>query len=142
MCSTKEERQRFWKPSHLRKRAQGRFRGTDCGEHCGKGGHPSPESIYLLPDHYAPEASAPVWWCDMVIHGHSVWRYALAAAERLDQGGLLVSLKEADALSEAGASWRRTDPLLCVLDEACEPQARRQRSLASILTGAPKFETA
>jgi hypothetical protein len=133
MRSSKEERQRFWRPVHLRQRAEGRFRGTDYGEHCGKGGHPSPEGIYLLPDHYAPEASAPFWWCDMAIHAHSVWSYSVAGAQRLGKGDVLDSLEEADAMSEAEARWREADPLLDVLDEACERQARRRGSLSSIL---------
>lgn len=135
MRSSKEERQRFWRPAHLRERAAGRFRGTDYGEHCGKGGHPSPEGIYLLPGHYAPEASGPLWFCDMVIHGSSVWSYSLAAAKRLEAGDLLESLDEAEALSEAEIRWRHIDPFLDVLQEACTRQARRRGSLASILAG-------
>lgn len=133
MRSSKEERQRFWRPVHLRERAGGRFRGTDYGEHCGKGGHPSPEGIHLLPDHYSPEASAPLWWCDMAIHAHSVWSYSVEAAQRLGHGDVLDSLEEADALVKAEAQWRAADRFLDVLDEARERQARRRNSLASIL---------
>jgi hypothetical protein len=135
MRSSKDERQELWQPRHLRARADGRFRGVDYGLHCGKGGHPSPEGIYLLPDHYSPDASAPLWWCDMAIHGHSVWSYALAAAERLGQGDVLSSLEEASALSEVEGRWRNEDPFIELMDEACARQARRRGGLAGILLG-------
>jgi hypothetical protein len=106
MRSSKEERQEIWQPRHIRTRANGRFRGADYGLHCGKGGHPSPEGLYLLPDHYAPDASAPFWWSDMVIHGHSVWRYSLSAAEKLGQEDALSSLDEAQELEEIERRWR------------------------------------
>ncbi len=112
MRSSRKERQRFWKPARIRERAGSRFRGVDYWEHCGKGGHPSPEGIYLLPDHYAPEASASFWWCDMAIHGHSVWRYALAAVKQLGQEDVLTSLNEANALQEAETRWRDEDPFI------------------------------
>lgn len=83
MRSDKAERRKFWQPIRIRERAGGRFRGLDYAEHCGKGGHPSPEGIYLLPDHQAPEASAAFWWCDLAVHGDSVWRCAGSASRGL-----------------------------------------------------------
>jgi hypothetical protein len=68
MQSTKEQRQQLWQPRHLRERAGGRFRGSDYGQHCGRGGHPSPEGLTLLPDHSAPEVKPAIWWCDMAMH--------------------------------------------------------------------------
>lgn len=112
MRSSKDERQRIWKPAHIRERAGSRFRGLDYSEHCGKGGHPSPEGIHLLPDHSSPEASASFWWCDMAIHGHSVWRYAVAAAERLDQYDTLMSIDKKNDLERAARRWRDEDPFV------------------------------
>lgn len=117
MRSTKKERHHFWRPSHIRERAGGRFRGTDYADHCGKGGHPSPEGIYLLPDHYRPDASTAVWWCDLVIHGTSVWRYASAAAASLGHGEVFTSLAETEGLSEAERRWRESDPFMPIMDE-------------------------
>lgn len=133
MRSSKEERQRLWRPVHLRERAGGRFRATDYGEHCGKGGHPSPEGIHLLPDHYTPEASTPLWWCDMVIHAHSVWDYSVAAAKKLGQGDALETMDEAGKLDEAVTRWRATDRFLDVMDKVQERQARRGGGLSRII---------
>jgi hypothetical protein len=132
MRSSKEERQRFWRPVHLRERADGRFRGVDYGEHCGKGGHPSPEGIYLLPDHYAPEASAQFWWCDMAIHGQSVWGYSLDAAERLGQKDVLTSLREADALFRAQDRWKEEDSFLDIVARQGRPRGGLVRILAEL----------
>jgi len=112
MRSTKEERQRLWKPGHIRERADGRFRGVDYGEHCGKGGHPSPEGIYLLPDHSAPEASASFWLCDMAIHGHSVWKYALSASRQLDHDDTLLAVDRNHDLECTARRWRDKDPFV------------------------------
>jgi hypothetical protein len=124
MRSSKEERQRLWQPRHLRERAGGRFRGADYGQHCGRGGHPSPEGLTLLPDHSAPEVIAPIWWCDMAMHGLSVWRYALEAATKLDEKHALASLGEAEALTKAEERWRKEDPLIALLDAAREMLGR------------------
>jgi hypothetical protein len=129
MRSSKKERQRFWRPGHIRERAEGRFRGVDYADHCGKGGHPSPEGIYLLPDHYRPDASAAVWWCDMVIHAMSVWRYALAAAETLGHADALASLAEAEGLSETERRWRESDPFLAIMEDL-----RRRQSPGPLVT--------
>lgn len=48
----------------------------------------------------------------MAIHGHSVWRYALAAAKQLGQEDVLTSLNEANALQNAETSWRDEDPFI------------------------------
>jgi hypothetical protein len=131
MRSSKDERRELWQPGHIRARADGRFRGADYGLHCGKGGHPSPEGRYLLPDHQAPDASAPLWFSDMVIHGHSVWRYSLNAAEKLGQDDALASLEEAQELAEVEGRWRDRDPFLDMLKRRSPPRG----GLASILLG-------
>jgi hypothetical protein len=131
MRSSKEERQELWQPRHIRARAEGRFRGFDYGLHCGKGGHPSPEGIFLLPDHFAPDASAPLWHCDMVIHGHSVWRYALGAAKKLDWEDALASLEEGQVLSQSEQKWRKADPFMELLRRRTRPRG----GLAGILLG-------
>jgi hypothetical protein len=112
MRSDKAERDKFWKPVRIRERADGRFRGIDYGEHCGKGGHPSPEGIYLLPHHRAPEASPGFWWCDLAIHGDSVWRYARSAAAKLDREDVLAEIEEEADLGAARRRWRDGDPFL------------------------------
>jgi hypothetical protein len=110
--STKEERQRFWQPRHLREHAGGRFRGSDYGEHCGKGGHPSPEGAVLLPGHKHPIASAGIWWCDMAMHGLSIWRYTTDAAQKLGYGEEVGKLEEVQAVTSTERNWREGDELL------------------------------
>jgi hypothetical protein len=131
MRSSKEERREMWQPRHIRERAGGRFRGADYGLHCGKGGHPSPEGIQLLPGHNSPDASAELWLSDMVIHGHSVWRYSLSAAEKLGDDEVLISLDEAGALAETEERWREDDPFLAILRRRTRPRS----PLAEILLG-------
>lgn len=131
MRSSPQERREMWQPRHLRERADGRFRGVDYGLHCGQGGHPSPEGICLLPEHYSPEASAELWFADMVIHGHSVWRYALAAAEKLEYAETLDSLEEARELAAVEERWREADPFLDLMRRRSRPRS----PLAEILLG-------
>lgn len=131
MRSSKGERQEMWQPRHIRERAEGRFRGVDYGLHCGKGGHPSPEGIHLLPGHYTADASEPLWFSDMVIHGHSVWDYSQSAAERLGQADVLGSLDEVRELAEIESRWRELDPFLAILRR----HTQRRSPLAEILLG-------
>jgi hypothetical protein len=112
MRSDKTERRKFWQPIRIRERADGRFRGIDYAEHCGKGGHPSPEGIYLLPDHRAPEASAAFWRCDLAIHGHSVWRYARVASAKLGSEDSLRAIEDRTDLRGAECRWKDEDPFL------------------------------
>lgn len=116
MRSSKEDRQKFWRPHHLRERAEGRFRGSDYGRHCGYGGHPSPEGISLLPDHSAPESLAPVWSCDLILHGLSVWHYTLVAVDKFGYQDQFADLDSAKVVSDAENRWRENDPLIGQLD--------------------------
>lgn len=116
MRSSKEDRQRFWQPRHIRERADGRFRGSDYGEHCGRGGHPSPEGAALLPDHSSSVGLAPLWWYDMVSHGLSVWSYSVAAGGKLGYADQLASIDEQVDLTAAKERWRKEDPLIGALE--------------------------
>ena len=100
-------------------------RGKDYGEHCGKGGHPSPEGIHLLPDHRSPEASAAFWWCDLAIHGSSVWSYSLAAAKRLEIDGMLAEIEPAQSLVALEREWRDRDPFLAIARRLEPPRRAR-----------------
>lgn len=124
MRSSKEERLDLWQPKHIRSRPGSRFRGSDYGLHCGRGGHPSPEGLSLLPDHSAPDAANRLLFCDAVIHGNSVWDHALIAARKLGHEDAMSSLGEARLLSEARRQWRASDPFLPLLD-ALDPSRRR-----------------
>lgn len=132
MRSSKEERQEMWQPRHVRERSDGRFRGVDYGLHCGKGGHPSPEGLHLLPDHFAPEASTQLLFCDMAIHGHSVWCYALSAAGKLGYGDTLTQLEEARAVAQTEERWRGGDPFVAMLQRLGPPRAPLAETLMGL----------
>jgi hypothetical protein len=117
--STREERLRFWQPRHIRKRADGRFRGIDYELHCEKGGHPSPEGNRLLPTHSGGEPDFFAW-NDLAFHGQSAWGYTLAAADRLESGDEIRMLSEAQSLFAAEERRRSCDPLIPLLAEAQE----------------------
>jgi hypothetical protein len=107
--SSPKTRREMWQPRHLRERSQGRFRATDYGRHCEKGGHPTPDAMTLLPGHAAQQHSG-FWWFDLATHGVSTWNYAVAGADRLGYGDL--TGKAADTgLPDVVARWRHDDPL-------------------------------
>lgn len=81
--SSHEERLRMWQPRHLRDRSGGRFRGKDYQDHCEKGGHPTPEARFLLPDHSVRLPGDAVL-VEIVVHGVSCWDYFVAAIVELD----------------------------------------------------------
>jgi hypothetical protein len=122
MRSDKAERRQFWQPMRIRERSEGRFRGVDYASHCGRGGHPSPEGINLLPDHQAPDASPAFWWCDLAIHGHSVWRYALLAAGKLGNEGSLLAIEREGDLAGAEGRWRTVDPFIEICRRLTPPK--------------------
>jgi hypothetical protein len=109
--SSREERMRFWRPSHIRKRAGGRFRGLDYSLHCEAGGHPTPEGNGLLPG--GPRVESDFFaWNDLIFHGLSVWDYALSAADRFEYGNEIRALPEAESLRAARERREASDPLL------------------------------
>jgi hypothetical protein len=61
MRSSRDERLDCWQPRHLRGRSAGRFRAEDYHRHCEIGGHPTPASLQLLPDHKAYESTSYGW---------------------------------------------------------------------------------
>lgn len=128
MRSSKAERQKIWQPRHLRERAVGRFRGSDYGEHCGRGGHPSPEGVVLLPEHSAPDSIGAIWAYDLLVHGLSVWEYSLEGAAKLGYGKELSALPEAKAVSVAEERWRGGDPLVAELPKVPSLDDGRPRS--------------
>lgn len=108
--STREERRELWQPRHLRARSDGRFRSADYGQHCDRGGHPTPDAMPLLPDHQRRQ-SAALWWFDLASHGVSAWEYAVEGADHLGYGDELRSAASTHGLRETIACWKHDDPL-------------------------------
>lgn len=115
--SDREERLRLWQPGHVRKRAEGRFRGSDYALHCEAGGHPTPEGNRLLrsTDQKEPDFFA---WNELLFHGLSAWDYTLAAADRLGYGGEIRALPEAESLAVSREKRQAEDPLIAALAAA------------------------
>jgi len=66
----------------------------------------------LLPGHNHPIASAAIWWCDMAMHGLSIWRYTADAAQELGYGEGINKLDEVQAIAATERTWREGDELL------------------------------
>lgn len=108
--SSTEERQNLWKPGHLRRRSNGRFRSTDYAMHCNQGGHPTPDAMRLLPDHGA-RAHLGWWWYDLAVHGVSAWRYLEVAIERFDWASPMSERPRVEPLLKLIEEWNQNDPL-------------------------------
>ena len=105
----------LFRPYQLREQSGGLFRHGDYSHHCGKGGHPSPEGLFLLPGHPGgpPEA---VFRCDMNLHGLNIWDFAVEAAGRLGHAEVLGPIGESSSLNEVRGRWRDEDDLIVILD--------------------------
>lgn len=117
--STRDERMKLWQPKRLRERSRGRFRATDYGRHCDRGGHPTPDAMALLPDHSRRD-SPSLWRFDLITHTASAWEYLEVALDKLEWGDQLASLECALTVRSAIESWRESDPLHEFLAEAQE----------------------
>jgi hypothetical protein len=81
--SSRQERLDMWQPRHLRGRSGSQFRGKDYSLHCERGGHPTPDARYLLPDH-SIRLSANAILVEIAMHGVSCWDYFAGAIVELD----------------------------------------------------------
>ena len=107
--STPDERRARWQPRHLRSRSRERFPGSDYGEHCEFGGHPTPKGVRALID--TRPIIKEVLLDDAARHGVSIWEYAVAAvrgSEVLDPDRG-VPRQQVEAVAAAAASWRSCD---------------------------------
>jgi hypothetical protein len=112
--SSKQERLQRWQPRHLRERSAGRFRGSDYGEHCEYGGHPTPEGCRTLLA--ADDVQREILLYEVLHHGWSAWQYLLLAVVQhaLREGAdpkHLVPDALARAGAEAEAAWRAVERL-------------------------------
>jgi hypothetical protein len=108
--STPNDRMKMWQPRHIRKRSDGRFRGSDYSGHCERGGHPTPTALSLLPDHSARESGA-LWWFDLASHGVSVWRYIPDAVSNLGWADHVPEAATKAAVSRDIERWEARDEL-------------------------------
>jgi len=76
--STREEREKFFKPSKLRKAAGDHFRSADYSFHCELGGHPVPGSWRLL---NGAEATGQLMLSDCLSHSTHIWNHFVGWAK-------------------------------------------------------------
>lgn len=107
--SSRQERLKLWQPRHLRERADGRFRAPDYAAHCDAGGHPTPHSATLLRDHSMRQPSG-IWWNDLAGHALGIWRYAVAAAKRLEVDQVALARVDTARVDTCVEVWHRDDP--------------------------------
>lgn len=114
MRSDKDERLARWQPRHIRKRSGGRFRASDYGSHCDRGGHPTPNSTALLSGH--SNESLAMWWVDLAHHALSTWEYGIVAAPKLevDYTDQLTDIAKRNDLQAAITAWRERDKLVAL----------------------------
>ena len=115
--ATREDRQPFWQPRHLRDRSKGRFRAADYGRHCEIGGHPSPEARVLLPDHNEQLPTA-WWWLELATHALSTWEYVLEGAVRTGYSEPVRSVASRHDIGKMADSWRELDRLAFIARQA------------------------
>jgi hypothetical protein len=110
--SSPEERQKIWQPRHIRSRSDGRFRGKGYHLHCERGGHPTPDARFLLPDHSVRLAGNAIW-VEIAVHGISCWDYFVEAIVELDHAEWYAEnvpkRKSVRDFHEARAKWMDVD---------------------------------
>jgi hypothetical protein len=79
MRADRNQRRKFWSPSELRKRSDGRYLSKDYWDHCDRGGHPTRDALPLLPDHNSPPPA--FLWADLAGHLYSIWSSVVRAVE-------------------------------------------------------------
>jgi hypothetical protein len=112
--SSKQDRLQRWQPRHLRERSAGRFRGSDYGEHCEYGGHPTPDGCRTLLT--ADDVQREILLYEVLHHGWSTWQYLLlAVVQHAVRTGAdpkqLVADSLARAADHAEAEWRAVERL-------------------------------
>jgi hypothetical protein len=105
--SNKKERELFFKPSKLRKAAEGKFRGEDYGHHCELGGHPVPTGSVLLNN--TPEYSQ-LLLSDLLGHTGRIWDHFVGWAKNQDFGNPILS--RTPLMLEKFMLWKHLDPLV------------------------------
>lgn len=113
--SDRSERHAFWAPRHLRERSGGRFPARDYSHHCDLGGHPTPDSRRLLPDH--ENDPVVLWWVDLALHSASIWNHVKSALAALNNEDLLARIDGETGPSHAVARWRDSDRLLILAEQ-------------------------
>jgi len=110
--SISEDRRRMWQPRHLRERSGDRFRGKDYQLHCERGGHPTPDARFLLPDHSVRLSSSAVL-VEIAVHGVSCWDYFVEAIVELDHAEWYAEnvpkRRSVSEFHEARAQWVELD---------------------------------
>jgi hypothetical protein len=82
--STKDERERDWKPSRIYRDLENEYRQKDYSRHCELGGHPTPAGANLAGGVAVHRAGAGLL-CDLIGRTQDAWSHFCAAVELVDQ---------------------------------------------------------
>jgi hypothetical protein len=104
--SNEQERQDFFKPSKLRRAAQGRFRSKDYGYHCELGGHPVPMAAILFSN--SPTTSQ-LLLSDSLGHAGRIWDHIVGWAQFRNETVILEQIPE---MSSKFSEWKSKDLLV------------------------------
>ncbi len=89
--ATPDELRKWWNPSAMRAKSQGRFEDREYWGHCELGGHPVPGGARLLKNRQSP-LDRRYLWIDLASHLGRVWADVefcfeqFGYSERLDEG--------------------------------------------------------
>jgi hypothetical protein len=110
--STREERERNWKPSRIYRDAENDYRQKDYSGHCELGGHPTPVGAEIAAGVRSDIAEASLL-CDLINHLRDSWTHILKAIEKVEQRYPHLAPLAADGsvanVEEAVVSWRTRD---------------------------------
>ncbi|OBH41476.1 hypothetical protein [Mycobacterium mantenii] len=110
--STKDERERFWKPSNIYRDVENDYRQKDYSGHCELAGHPTPAGANLAGGVRLDRARASLL-CDLIGHAREAWSHLLSSVEQIDQAhqvdgaSSLVRLRK--QFDDALAQWSATE---------------------------------
>lgn len=125
MHADRNQRRKFWSPGELRKRSGGRYLSADYWDHCDRGGHPTRDSLPLLPDHKQPHRA--FFWADLAGHLYSIWSNVVRAVE-VRGDGLSDEVRVVfPSIAEATAIWLEDDRLTLML-RAMHARVRRPQT--------------
>jgi hypothetical protein len=112
--SDRAERMKRWQPRHMRERSNGLFRGSDYGNHCEIGGHPTPSGVRALnTDHM--DRTMELMYSETATHGLSAWEYLRVAVRGWrytpDDGDWATTTALVETIEHAAKAWRTHDHL-------------------------------
>jgi len=106
--STREEREKFFRPARLRRASNGHFRNQDYGYHCEMGGHPVPGALVLFG--VDADSTGQLLLADALGHVGHIWNHVASWAT---SHGLSAQIeRHGEDLPMLHRQWCANDPLI------------------------------